>query len=196
MNEYNTQRERLIIPEYGRNIQKLVNHAKTIDDRNERTEFAKAIIKIMANINQFYRDRNDFNQKLWDHLAIISNFELDVDTPFETIDKEVLNEKPRPIEYAKNNITYKHYGRTIELLIQKATDMDDGEEKTALIELIANHMKRLHLAWNKEQNVNDEQIFKNIEELSGGKLQINRDLSLVDSRDIQNKGRKRKYRKK
>jgi hypothetical protein len=198
--EYNTERERLIIPEYGRNIQKLVNYAKQIEAREERNRFAKSIIKVMATINPNYRDRSDFNQKLWDHLAIISDFELDIDSPFEKPTKEVLYEKPKPIPYCKNRIRYKHYGHVAEMMIKKAIEMEEGKEQQALIELIANHMKRLYVTWNPDQSVDDEQILRDLEELTGGKLKVDKNLKLIEIKDIQSRGtntnkKKKNYRK-
>jgi hypothetical protein len=185
--EYNTQRKDLILPEYGRNIERLVEYAMTIEDREERTRCAHSIIAIMTNINPHYRDNSDFKHKLWDHLAIISNFELDVDYPYEVVKPEVLNERPQSVPYSKNNIKYKHYGRTVELLIEEAIMMDDPEKKHLLIWVTANHMKRLYLTWNNEQMIQDEQIFKDMEEISEGRLQVNREMKLTDAREIRPK---------
>jgi hypothetical protein len=195
--EYNTQRERLIIPEYGRNIQELVNYAKTITDRDKRTSFAHSIIKIMGTINQNFRDRSDFNQKLWDHLAIISNFELDIDSPYETPTKEILNEKPKPIPYCKNRIKYRHFGHIIEDMIEKAVEIEDKKEQENMIELIANHMKRLYIIWNKERTIEDDQILQTLQDMSRGRLSVNKDIKLADSRELQaTKSKKPKnYRK-
>ncbi len=195
--EYNTQRERLIIPEYGRNIQELVNYAKTIKDRDKRNNFAHSIIKIMSTINQNFRDRSDFNQKLWDHLAIISNFELDIDSPYETPTKEILNEKPKPIPYCKNRIKYRHFGHIIEDMIEKAVEIEDKKEQEEMIELIANHMKRLYILWNKERTVEDDQILETLQDMSKKRLKINKDIQLIDAREMQSsKSKKPKnYRK-
>ncbi len=194
---YNNQRERLIIPEYGRNIQELVNYAKTIKDRDKRNSFAHSIIKIMSTINQNFRDRSDFNQKLWDHLAIISNFELDIDSPYETPTKEILNEKPKSIPYCKNRIKYKHFGHIIENLIEKAAEIEDEKEQQSLIELIANHMKRLSLLWNKERTIDDDQILETLLKISKKQLKVNKDIQLIDARELQpSKSKKTKnYRK-
>lgn len=194
--EYNTQRERLIMPEYGRNIQKMVEYAKTIEDREKRNQFAQSIIKVMATINQHYKDRNDFNQKLWDHLTIISNFELDIDSPYEQPTKEILNEKPNQIPYIQHRIRYKHYGHITEMMIQRACETEDQKEKQAIIELIANHMKRLYLTWNYEQSVEDQQIIEDLENLSEGRLKVDKNLKLLDTKELQSKGKKKKnYRK-
>ncbi|MFW6222343.1 MAG: DUF4290 domain-containing protein [Bacteroidota bacterium] len=190
--EYNSQREQLIIPEYGRNIQKLVNYAKTIKDRDKRTSFAHSIVKIMSTINQNFRDRSDFNQKLWDHLAIISNFELEIDSPYETPTKEILNEKPKPIPYCKNRIKYKHFGHIIENMIEKAVEIEDKKEQEKMTELIANHMKRLYLLWNKERAVDDDQILETLQEMSKNRLKVNKDMQLIDVRELQQASKSKK----
>jgi len=193
--DYNSQRRKLILPEYGRNVQKMVNYIKTIEDREERTRAAKTIVQIMQNMVHQGRDNGDLKRKLWDHLAVISDFELDVDAPYELPKKESLDVKPEPIPYNSNPIKYKHYGRGIELLVQKAVEMDDGEDKDRLIKLIANHMKRSYLTWNKGQ-VTDDIIFKDLVEISGGRLHINKDLILTDSREMFSKSRKKRNTRK
>jgi hypothetical protein len=194
--DYNTNRNRLKLPEYGRNIQKMVEYLMTIEDRDERNKMAHAVISVMGNMNPHLRDISDFKHKLWDHLSIMSDFQLDIDSPYKKPESEVFNEKPRRIEYKLNEIKYKHYGRTIEMLIDTASKYPEGEEKEQLIKVIANHMKKSYLTWNREV-VNDEEIFKDLKELSGSKLTVNKDLKLNDSRDILSKNkRKRVMRKK
>ncbi len=190
--DYNTGRKRMDLPEYGRNVQKMVDHIKTIEDREERNKAARTIISIMGNLNPHLRDIADFKHKLWDHLAIISNFELDIDSPFETIEKVKLTEKPHRLEYAQGSIRYKHYGKYIEDMIKKACELEEGEEKESLVSMIANHMKKSYLTWNREV-VNDEQIFLDLKELSKGKIDVNPEtLKLSETRDILNKNRKNK----
>ncbi len=194
--DYNTSRNRLKLPEYGRNIQKMVEYLMTIEDRDERNKMAHAVISVMGNMNPHLRDISDFKHKLWDHLSIMSDFQLDIDSPYKKPEPKVFNEKPRRVEYKLNEIRYKHYGRTIEMLIDAALKYPEGEEKEQLIKIIANHMKKSYLTWNREV-VNDEEIFKDLKELSGGKLTIGEDLKLNDSRDILSKNkRKRVMRKK
>ncbi len=199
--EYNTQRSTLVLPEYGRNIQKLVEQAMEIKDRDERNRYANGIISIMANVNPHYKDNTDFTHKLWDHLAIMSNFQLDVDYPYEIPTPEILNEKPSPIPYSKNQIKFKHYGKTIELMIEEAVEMKDGEVKDYLTRLIANHMKRLYLTWNNDDMVQDKQILKDLEILSDGKIKKGEDFKLIESRDLrpkkkkQNTNHKKRYKK-
>lgn len=177
----------LILPEYGRNIQQMVNHALTIEDREDRTQCVKTIISIMGNLFPYLRDVNDFKHKLWDHLAIMSDFKLDIDYPYEVYKKEDLYSKPDRIPYKNSRIKYMHYGRTLEQMIDKAISFPEGEEKNQLILLIANHMKKCFLTWNKE-TVSDEKIFKDLYELSEGQLSLNQDImKLMESRDILNR---------
>ena len=189
--DYNTSRDRLILPEYGRNIQKMVNHLKTIEDREERNRAARTVIAVMGNLNPHLRDVSDFKHKLWDHLAIISDFELDIDSPYELPEKGALEQKPNKVPYNQHSIRYKHYGRSIVMMIDKAVEMEPGEEKEDLVRMIANHMKKSYLTWNREA-VSDEEIFMDLKSLSGGKLEISGDLKLPETRDILAKSRKKK----
>ena len=122
--DYNTSRKKLVMPEYGRNIQKMVNHILTIEDREERNKAAQTVISVMGNLNPHLRDINDFKHKLWDHLAIISDFKLDIDSPYSMPEKAVLVEKPKQIPYHMHSIKYKHYGHSIVLMIEKAVEME------------------------------------------------------------------------
>jgi hypothetical protein len=193
--EYTTLQGKLIMPEYGRNIQQMVTFATTIEDREERTRCVKTIINIMGNMFPYLRDVNDFKHKLWDHVAIMSDFKLDIDFPYEIMQVENLYTKPEPIPYKNSRIHYQHYGRTLEEMIEKVSDYPDGEEKHELIRLIANQMKKCFLTWNKEV-VDDRKIFDDLRYLSKGKLDISEDfLKLVESRDVlfnkKNKGKKK-----
>jgi hypothetical protein len=125
--DYNTSRNKLALPEYGRHIHKLVDHIVAIKDRNERNLATKALINVMGNLNPHLRDVSDFKHKLWDHLAIISDFKLDIDSPYPTPTSAILTEKPRIVPYNQNSIRYKHYGKVIEMMVKKATEMDEGE---------------------------------------------------------------------
>lgn len=189
--DYNTGRGKLVIPEYGRNIQKMVEYAVGLEDREERNRATRTIISIMGNLNPHLRDVSDFKHKLWDHLAIISDFKLDIDSPYETPVPEILNEKPKPIPYKDQKIRYKHYGKIIERLIEQAVQYKEGEEKDALVKLIANHMKKCYLTWNREM-VSDENIFEDLKNLSGGRLVVSQDLKLSESRDILAKAKKKR----
>ncbi len=190
--DYNTKREEMAMPEYGRNIHKMIKYACSIEDKEERNKAARTIIAIMANLNPHLRDHK---QKLWDHLAIISDFKLDVDSPFEKPSPKVLKEKPNKVMYNNTPIRYKHYGRVIENMIKTAIEMEDGEKKEAFIEIIANHMKKCYLTWNKPQ-VTDEIIFKDLSELSGGKLNVSPNTKLSESREILAKNKKKKLQRK
>lgn len=190
--DYNTNRKKLHLPEYGRNIQKMVDHVVEIKDRDERNRAAKAIINIMGNLNPHLRDVGDFKHKLWDHLAIISGFSIDIDAPYELPSKEKLEGKPNSVEYNQSDLKYKHYGKSLMMMIEKAANMEEGEEKSYLIKLLANHMKKSYLTWNREA-VDDKQIFIDLKELSGGKIDmIGEDLHLSETRDILYKNRKKR----
>ena len=184
--QYNTQRKRMPLPEYGRSIQNMVDHALTVEDRAERQRCANTIINIMGGMFPHLRDVPDFKHKLWDHLAIMADFKLDIDYPYELIQKDNLVTKPDFIPYPATRIRYRHYGRTLEVLIKKASDLPDGEEKRNLVALICNHMKKDFLAWNKD-TVDDNKIADDLYELSGGKLELTNDIAqLMASRLAQN----------
>jgi len=193
--DYNTQRSKMILPEYGRNIQKMVEYTTQIEDDEERNRAARAIIAIMGNLNPHLRDVAEFKHKLWDHLYIISDFKLDIDSPYEKPTPETLLEKPKPVPYSDYSIKYKHYGKIIELLIKEAIGFEEGEEKETLVKLIANHMKKCYLTWNREV-VTDELIFEDLKRLSGGALSVSPDLRLSESRDILQKNKKKRPQKK
>ena len=173
--QYNTQQKRMPLPEYGRSIQNMVDYALTIEDRAERQRCANTIINIMGNMFPHLRDVPDFKHKLWDHLAIMSDFKLDIDYPYEIIRKDNLSNKPEPVPYPSTRIRYRHYGRTLEVLIKKAVEFPEGDEKMNLVALICNHMKKDYLAWNKD-NVDDRKIANDLFELSDGKLEMTEDI--------------------
>lgn len=189
--EYNTTRGKLKISEYGRNVQKLVNLAKTIEDREQRTKFAKVIVGIMGQMNPQIRDSGDFRHKLWDHLHIIAKWELDVDSPYPAPSKEILESKPDKLEYSTNKIRYKMYGANIVKIIDKAKDFEEGPEKEALIHAIANHLKKSYLSWNRE-SVDDEQIFEHLKTLSRDDLKLADELRLNTTNEILSRNKKKK----
>ncbi|MCB2194650.1 MAG: DUF4290 domain-containing protein [Bacteroidetes bacterium] len=194
--EYNTSRQKLVLPEYGRNIQKMIELTKAEPDREKRNKMAQAIIAIMGNMNPHLRDIADFKHKLWDHLAIISEFDLDIESPYPLPEIEKLQEKPEQVPYNNQDAKFKHYGQTIEKMVQVAIDMEEGELKDILIQLIANHMKKSYLTWNKEA-VSDEQIFKDLNILSGGKINLNtEETTLTETRDILAKNKRRRIQRK
>jgi hypothetical protein len=202
--DYNSNRSKLALPEYGRNLQNMVNHIMTIEDRNERNRAARTIIDIMGTMYPYLRDINDFKHKLWDHLAIMSNFQLDIDYPYTPPSPEFFVAPPKKVPYDNNKIRYRHYGKTIEDLIEKAADYPDEKERELLIKLIANHMKKSYVVWNKD-SVTDEKIFTDIEEMSRGRIKCS-DLTLTETKDIlyrnspkkqnqQNNNQNRKFQK-
>ena len=187
---YNTKQQRLALPEYGRNIQNMVNYCVTIQDREERTRCAQSIINTMGNLFPHLRDINDFKHILWDHLAIMSEFSLDIDYPYDVIKKEDLYVKPAKLPYTQGRIAYKHYGKSLERMIKKANDYEEGEQKEHLIDLLANHMKKSFLTWNKEA-VDDQKIFDDLYQLSDGKIDVNeKQYKLTESKDILSKKNK------
>ena len=169
--EYNSERSQLIIPEYGRHIQKMVEYAVELEDDEERNRVAKAIISVMGNLNPHLRDVPDFQHKLWDQLFIISDFKLDVDSPFPKPSRELLAERPDRMDYPQNFPKYRFYGNNIKRMIDVANSWEDGEEKEGLIFTIANHMKKSYLSWNRD-TVDDKVIFDHLRELSGGKIDV------------------------
>lgn len=194
--EYNTSRQKLVLPEYGRNIQKMVKLTLEEPDRDKRNKMAQAIIAIMGNMNPHLRDIADFKHKLWDHLAIISDFKLDIDSPYDAPEIEKLNEKPEKVEYKKITAKFKHYGQTLEKMVDVAVDMEDGELKEILIQLIANHMKKSYLTWNKEA-VDDKQIFRDLKIISDGKIDLQvEENKLTETKDILAKNKRRKIQRK
>ncbi|MCC8153929.1 MAG: DUF4290 domain-containing protein [Tannerellaceae bacterium] len=182
--KYNTELKKMGLPEYGRNIQNMADYCITIQDREERKRCANTIINIMGNLFPHLRDVNDFKHILWDHLAIMADFKLDIDYPYEIIKKENLYARPPRLPYSTNRIQYRHYGKTLELILKKATELEEGEEKNQLIKLVANQMKKSFLTWNKE-SVDDRKIFKDLDELSRGAIVLNEEeYKLTESRDI------------
>lgn len=182
--EYNTEREHLIIPEYGRHMQKMINYAKTLETKEERNKTAKSIIAVMGNMQPHLRDVPDFQHKLWDQLFIMANFELDVDSPFPMPSKELLELRPDPLEYPQNFPKYRFYGNNIKTMIDVANTWEEGDLKEALIFTIANHMKKCFLNWNKD-TVEDDVIFKHLFELSNGKINLkNTDEDLTDATSL------------
>ncbi len=174
--EYNSQRGHLIMPEYGRNVQRMIEYCMSIDDRDQRNKVAQSIISVMGQLNPHLRDVEDYKHKLWTHLFLISGFQLDVDSPYPKPLPEAFVEKPNRLVYPRKNIKFGHYGKTVELLIAKAKDYPEGEEKLALVMMIANLMKRSYLAWNRD-SVTDEVILEHLEMLSDGAIRL-RDVTL------------------
>lgn len=169
--EYNTKQKRLPLPEYGRSVQKMVDHALTIENREERQRCAQTIVGVMDSMFPNMRELPDYKRKLWDHLAIMSDFKLDIDYPVEVIGKEKFNEPPTRIPYQKGEIKNRHYGRIVEEMIEHACTMEKGEERDKFIELITVQMKKNYLAWNKD-NVDNKRIFDDLRIYSKGEIDI------------------------
>jgi len=169
--EYNAERPHLIIPEYGRHLQKLIDQATLIESREERNKAAKYIIQVMGSLNPHLRDVPDFQHKLWDQIFIMSDFKLDVDSPYPIPTRDVINLKPDRLDYPQKNPKYRFYGNNIKYMINVANSWEDGEMKSALVKVIANHMKKSYLSWNKD-TVTDVVIFEHLYELSDGKLNL------------------------
>ena len=182
--QYNTKKTQLIIPEYGRHVQIMINQILETQDRAERNKMAKAVIGIMGNMNPHLRDVPDFQHKLWDQLFIMSNFELDLDSPYEKPQKEVLAQKPERLAYPQRNPKYRFYGNNIKSMINVTSNWEDGDLKNALVYNIANHMKKCFLNWNKD-TVQDEVILNHLFELSDNKLKVSEeDFPLTDSSEF------------
>lgn len=169
--EYNSERSNLIIPEYGRHIQKLVDYCVALKDDEERNKMAKAIVNVMGNLQPHLRDVPDFKHKLWDQLFIMSDFKLTADSPFPQPSREELTEKPEPLPYPKTASKYRFYGTNIQTMIDVAVSWEDGDAREGLIYVIANHMKKCYLNWNKD-TVEDSIIFDHLYELSNAKIDL------------------------
>lgn len=180
--DYNSKRNKMRLPEYGRHIQTMVDYCVSIEDKAERTRCAHSIIGNMGNMFPHLRDVNDFKHKLWDHLAIMSDFKLDIETPFEMPELKTLNEKPKKLAYNNHRIKYRHYGRTIEKIIEKATEMEEGELKQHLILLIASNMKKSLITWNNDFP-GDERVFSDMREMSDNKLVIPDGIKIPEQRE-------------
>lgn len=196
---YNSQLKPLVLPEYGRHIHQMVDHVMTIEDRDERTRASEAIVTVMGNLFPHLRDVSDFKHKLWDHLAIMADFKLDIDFPYALPERENFDSKPERVPYNNNNMAFRHYGQLIEEMIEKAVEMEEGDLKNHLISLLANHMRKSLYNWNRD-HATDERIQNDISILSKGKLKV--DLELVkghEHREVRrnqggsNRSRRRTY---
>ncbi|HRH67512.1 MAG TPA: DUF4290 domain-containing protein [Bacteroidia bacterium] len=181
--EYNSQREILPISEYGRSIRNMVTYAVTIEDRDARNKAAQAIVTAMACLNPQVRELVDYKHKLWDHLFILSDFKLDVDSPFPIPSKEVVKAKPRQLHYPSSDIRYKYYGKVMESMIRKIAEMEESPRKEQITQNLANFMKMSYLTWNKD-TVDDSTILKHLEELSKGNLRLHESAKLNHTAEI------------
>jgi hypothetical protein len=181
--DYNTRRPQMVIPEYGRNIQKMVAHLKATPSKEERNTIAEAIISVMGQLQPHLRDIADFKHKLWDHLYIIADFDLDVDSPYPTPDKAAIFERPERMDYPNQKMRFKHYGKSIEDLIAVAITFDEGDEKNALIGTILNLMKKSYLVFNRD-SVDDSLIVSDLQRLSNNKLNIVEGFIFISTKDV------------
>ena len=189
MNNYNTVREKLRLREYGRNIQMLVEHLSGIEDKEDRNKKAHTMVELMKQINPAIKDTPEIAQKIWDDMHIISEFNLDVEGPFPAPEKEVLDKKPEKMVYNSNEITFKHFGRNIELLVNKAITLEDKEEQEAAIIHIGKLMKTFFYSYNRD-NIEDDVVYQNIRRLSENRLDI--DLEKVKEGNLFEPQRKEK----
>jgi hypothetical protein len=182
--DYNTNRDKLRLPEYGRNVQEMVNIIKNTPDREERNRLAKSTIQLMGNMNPQLRDVVDYKHKLWDHLAVIADFDIDIDSPYPLPTQAEIHQKPMKMKYSNpDEIRFKHYGKILEDMVRKTTQYPDGEEKYALIATVANQMKKSFLTWNRE-TVSDDVIFSDMLAIACNRIKIPEGLKLKDSREI------------
>jgi len=181
--EYNTQRPQMLLPEYGRNVQKMISHALEIENREERNLASKAIIEVMGQLNPHLRDEDDYRHKLWTHLFIMSDFKLDVDSPYDKPDLEILYEKPQHMDYPKGNIKFGHYGKYTESILKQTSKEEDAEVKEYLTNTMANFMKKQFLAYNNDA-VENNVIAQHLSEITNGELTLENPDSLMQTNHI------------
>lgn len=175
--DYNSTRSKLLLTEYGRNVQNMVKYIVTLPTKEERNRYAAVVIDLMGFLNPHLRDVADFKHKLWDHLHIISDFQIDVDSPYPKPSPDAIHPKPEPLRYPHQRIRYRHYGKTIELMIEKAKSIDEPERKRHMVQAIANFMKMAYVQWNKD-SVADEIILSDLYNMSGGALKLDENVNL------------------
>lgn len=181
--DYNSQRPDIIIPEYGRHIQTMVQTAVMVENREERNKMVRAIIKVMGQLFPYLRDVEDFNHKLWDHLYIMSDFKLDVDSPYPKPSADSFVTKPSRVPYPQSKIRYGHYGKLLESIIQKVSDLPEGPEKDGGALMVANLMKRHYLTWNRDA-VADDFIINQLRELSENRLRVPLGTALIATAEV------------
>ncbi len=175
--DYNSSRNKLILSEYGRNVQNMVKYIVALPTKEERNRYAQVVIDLMGFLNPHLRDVADFKHKLWDHLHIISDFKIDVDSPYPKPSAEAIHFKPEPLKYPQQKISFKHYGKTVELMIEKAKSIEDAPRKQHMVQALANFMKMAYVTWNKD-SVADETIINDLKILSKGELQLEENINL------------------
>ena len=181
--EYNTTRDKLMLPEYGRNVQNMIQHAMEIANREERNRAAQAIIEVMGQLNPHLRDVDDFKHKLWTHLFVMSDFQLDVDSPYEIPKREILDEKPQLMAYPKGTIRYGHYGQYTQKILEASKEVDSEDEKKFLSETMANFMKKQFLIHNNNA-VENYVIIEQLKELSKGELSLDDPYELTSTNQL------------
>ena len=180
--EYNTQRTKLKINDYGRNIYKLIQYTKTVEDREKRNQMASAIVDIMAQNSPDAKGGEDYKRKFWVHLMILADWELDVDVPYEISREETVEFVPHPLGYNQGKTHYRHYGSVMESMIKRVAEYPEGEERDELVGLMAHAMKRDYLLWNRD-TVEDDLISLQLNAISGGKLNVAEDFKYKESRE-------------
>jgi hypothetical protein len=181
--EYNTGLPVMTIAEYGRNVHRMIEYCLTLTDREERSRCARSIVRVMVILNPQMKEYADFEHKLWDHLHIISNFKLDVDSPYPKPEPEMIKSKPEIVPYPQSNIRFKHYGKILEDLLQKAMEEKDDKAREIFTDQLAQLMKRHYLNWNRD-SVNDQLIIEQLENLSGGKLKVSEQFRFLHTSEI------------
>lgn len=175
--DYNTQRSKLTMPEYGRHVQKMIEYVASIPDKEKRNEQIRAVVGVMGELNPQLRDLSDFKHKLWDHVQIIADFNIDIDSPYPTPTKETFSTQPNSIPLDKTPLKAAHYGRNIQNMVNMIAEKPDDEKRRDMVEVLAYYMRQQYLIWNKD-SVSDETIFKDIYKLSGGRLKVPEDMHL------------------
>ena len=181
--EYNSRRQQLILPEYGRNVTKMIETACEMEDRDQRNLMAKTIVMVMEQLTPQMKDITDYKQKLWDHMILISDFKLDVDSPYPLPSKEALHTKPKKIKYPSHNIKFRHYGKIIQNFIGQVSEQEAGPERDAVIAAIANFMKMAYLNWNRD-TVSDEMILEQLRALSEGRIKVSDSFKFISTETL------------
>lgn len=192
--DYNTQREKLVLPEYGREVQSMVDYAVALPTKAERQSCANAIIAIMRRMFSQSADAEGFERKLWDHLAMMSNFKLDIDYPFDVTEAQTILSKPEPMTYPMNNIPVRHYGKMMFELFDKLKTMPEGPDRDALVRMVANQMKRDLMVWGQGSS-DDEKVASDLAYFTDGKVQLDLDKFKFAKIEVKENERKRGKKK-
>lgn len=188
--DYNTSKEKIALPEYGRNFQNMVELIESVENKEERTKMAYILVKVMSNLLPS-KHESYFDRKMWDQLHIMSNFKLDVDSPYPAPSLEDVNRKPNKISYRDNLVRYRHYGRIIQSMVAKVAAMEEGEEKQECVHALANQMKKLYLIWNRDV-VEDDLIINDLHSISSGDLSFTSEMGLTPTASIFNNREKKR----